>query len=131
MNFFHMRVLLFQVKYIIYLKTSFDVTNGIFLYHFTNFLKMLKSWFFTIFLYTCLDSLQELMFSNANLNNLKSNQSLLFSSVNKVRFGIKKQYHLPNVFSKQRRASLFCTLSDRYILFRIYFIFLGNQVKEK
>lgn len=122
-------MLLFQVKYIIYLKTSFDVTNGIFLYHFTNFLKILKSChYISLHLFG--------QFTGTHVFkckfNLKSNQSLLFSSVNKVRFWIKKHsYHLPNVFSEQRRASPFCTLSDGYILSRIYFIFLGNQVKEK
>lgn len=35
-----------------------------------------------------------IMFSNADLNNLKSKHSLLLSSVNKVKFRIKKHSHI-------------------------------------
>ena len=60
------------------------------------------------------------MFSNANLNNLKSNQSLLFSSVNKVRFWIKKHSIICQISSQSKGEPVRFVLSVTDIFFFIF-----------
>lgn len=46
------------------------------------------------------------MFSYTNLSHLKSKQSLLLSSVNKVRFQIKEHSHICQMSSQSKRESI-------------------------